>query len=52
MPSRTVTISKEKYDSLIKEVETLRNSGVYKRLLEFERNISLGKKLYRKDSGF
>jgi len=52
MSSETVTISREKYDALKKEVELLRNSKIYKRLLGFEKNISLGKKFYRKDLGF
>ena len=52
MNSKTVTISKEEYESLKREISVLRSSSIYKRLLEFEENISSGKKLYRKDLGF
>ena len=41
-----------KYEELKREVELLRNSKLYKRLLEFEKNISFGKKFYRKDLEF
>lgn len=48
----TVTIPREDYDQMKHELETLRRSDLYKRLLEFELNISQGKKLTRKDLGF
>ncbi len=35
-----------------REIEVLRNTQVYKRLLEFENNIAQGKKYTRKDLGF
>ncbi len=46
----TITIPKERYDNLLQEVETLRNSTLYKRLLECLENLK--KKEYtRKDLG-
>jgi len=48
----TVTITKEEYKSLKYEVRSLRNTMLYKRLLEFEKNIASGKNFYRKDLGF
>ncbi len=47
-----ITISKEKYFQVLRENETLRNTYLYKRLLEAERNIALGRKFTRKDIGF
>ena len=47
-----ITIPKMEFEQLHKELETLRNSGLYKRLLEFEKNISEGKKFTRADLGF
>ena len=47
----TVTISKKEYESLKQEIESLRNSSLYKRLLEFEKNI-IQKKFTRQDIGF
>ena len=48
----TVTISRGEYEEMKHELATLRKSDLYKRLLEFELNISQGKKLTRKDLGF
>jgi ABC-type long-subunit fatty acid transport system fused permease/ATPase subunit len=48
---QTITIPKEKFELLKREIETLRNTSIYKRLLEFEKNISI-KKFTRKDLGF
>ena len=48
----TITLPKSELEQLHKELETLRNSGLYKRLLEFEKNISEGSKFTRKDLGF
>ena len=48
----TITIPKEKYEQMKIEIELLRNSPLYKRLLEFEKNISEGKRYSRKDLGF
>ena len=47
----SVTISRSEFESMKKEIETLRNSRLYKRLLEFERNIS-EEALTREDLGF
>ena len=48
----TVTLLKEEFELLQKELEVLRSTSLYKRLLEFEQNISSGKKFTRKDLGF
>jgi PHD/YefM family antitoxin component YafN of YafNO toxin-antitoxin module len=48
----TVTITREEYEQLKGEVETLRESKLYQRLLEFEQNISKGRKFTRRDLGF
>ena len=47
----TITISKNEYAYLKQEVETLRNSRLYQRLLEFENNVKT-KKYTRADLGF
>jgi len=47
----TITIPKEKFEEMRMELEVLRNSKLYKRLLEFEQNIQ-GKRYTRKDLGF
>lgn len=49
---QTITLPKEEIEQLHRELETLRNSGLYKRLLEFEKNVSQGKRFARKDLGF
>ncbi len=48
----TITIEKTKFERMKEELAILRNSGLYKRLLEFEENISKGKKYTRADLGF
>jgi PHD/YefM family antitoxin component YafN of YafNO toxin-antitoxin module len=49
--AETVTIPKAKFEAMKEEIATLRNAKLYKRLLEFEKNIQ--KKRYtRKDLGF
>lgn len=40
------------FEQMKQELEVLRNSNLYKRLLEFEKNISQGRKYSRKDLGF
>jgi len=47
----TVTLSREEYESMQQELDTLRNSKIYKRLLEFEKNIE-EEKYTREDLGF
>jgi PHD/YefM family antitoxin component YafN of YafNO toxin-antitoxin module len=47
-----VSIPREEYDRLMLELENLRNTHLYKRLLEFEKNIKQGKSFKRKDLGF
>ena len=39
----TITIPKAELEQLHRELEILRNSSLYKRLLEFEKNIAEGK---------
>lgn len=48
----TIEIPKRQFEQMKIEIETLRNSGIYIRLLEFEKNVSEGKKYTRKDLGF
>ncbi|HII66282.1 TPA: hypothetical protein HA295_05935 [Candidatus Woesearchaeota archaeon] len=48
----TITIPKAEIEQLHRELETLRNLSLYKRLLEFEKNISEGKRFTRADLGF
>ncbi len=48
----TVTLPKAEYEQIQTELETLRHSTLYKRLLEFERNIAEGKKFSRNDLRF
>jgi len=47
--SEVVTISKEKYLGMKKEIDTLRKTKLYERLLEFEENIRAGRIYTRKD---
>jgi len=47
----TVTIPKAKFEQIRQELETLRNTALYKRLLQFEQNIK-EKKYSRTDLGF
>jgi len=49
---RTVILPKEKFEQMKQEIIFLRNSLIYKRLLEFERNIYKGRKFLREDLGF
>lgn len=48
----TITLPKAEFEQLQMELETLRNIDIYKRLLEFEKNISEGKRFTRADLGF
>lgn len=48
----TITLPKEKFEQMEQEIIFLRNSLIYKRLLEFEKNIIRGKKYSREDLGF
>ena len=47
----TITIPRVEYEQMKAEVETLRNTKLYKRLMEFEENIA-HKKYTRADLGF
>ena len=51
MNTETVTVLKEEYFQLVAEVETLRRTDLYKRLLQFTENIQK-KKFTRADLGF
>ncbi|MGM5485301.1 MAG: hypothetical protein ACQEP1_05520 [Nanobdellota archaeon] len=47
-----VTIPKEKYELMKREIRTLRDSKLYKRLAEFESDIRKNGNYTRKDLGF
>jgi len=49
---KTITMLKEEFEKMKLELETLRNSELYERLLEFEKNIKEGKIFTREDLGF
>lgn len=51
MKTEMVTLTKEKYDQIIIELETLRRTDLYKRLSQFMINIQK-KKFTRADLGF
>ena len=46
-----ITMPKIKFEKMTLEIQTLRNSKLYKRLLEFEGNIKK-KRFTREDLGF
>ncbi len=48
----TITIPRIEFEQIQEELRVLRKSSLYKRLLEFEENISKGKKYTRTDLGF
>jgi len=48
----TVIIPKIEFQKMQRELEMFRNSKLYLRLLEFEKNISNDKKFTRKELGF
>ena len=47
----TVTVSRTEYEQMKKELQTLRNSTLYKRLLEAQANVQK-EKFTRADLGF
>ena len=47
-----VTLPRDEYELMKQELATLRNTLIYKRLLEFEENICKGKRYGREDLGF
>jgi hypothetical protein len=51
MVTETVTLQKEEYQQMVAEIETLRRTDLYRRLLSFMENISK-KKFTRADLGF
>ena len=52
MVQETITIPKIEFERMKQQLELLKDSKLYQRLLEFEENISRGKKFTRKDLGF
>ena len=52
MGQELVTISKQRFEQMEQEIKILRNSKWYKRLLEFEKNLSEGKRFTRQNLGF
>ena len=48
----TITIPKIKFEKMKTELEVLRRSKLYIRMLEFEKNTAEGRKFTRKDLGF
>ena len=48
----TITLPKAEFEQLNRKIKILRNSRLYKKLLEFEKNIAEGKKFTRRDLGF
>jgi hypothetical protein len=48
----TITIPRVEFEQMRQELSVLRKSSLYKRLLEFEQNVSKGKKYTRADLGF
>ena len=51
MVTETITIPKEDYQLMVTEIETLRRTDLYKRLLAFVENIHK-RKFTREDLGF
>lgn len=51
MTTETITIPKEQFETMKEEIKLLKESRIYKRLLEFEQNILKGRKLSRVDLG-
>jgi len=48
----TITLPREVFFKMRRQLELLRSSKLYRRLLEFENNIIKGKKYTREDLGF
>jgi len=48
----TVTVPTEEFKQMKRELQTLRKSKLYKRLLEFEQHVAERKTYSRKDLGF
>ena len=47
-----IEVPRMQFEQMKEELEVLRNSKIYSRLLEFEQNILKGKKHTRVDLGF
>lgn len=48
----TVTLPRVEFEQMQEELKILRDSKLYQRLLDFEKNITTGKRYTRKDLGF
>lgn len=48
----TITMPRVEFEMMKQELELLKESRLYQRLLEFEENISKGRKFGRQDLGF
>ena len=48
----TITVPRQEFEMMKEEIKVLRNTHIYKRLLEFEADIAQGHKFTRKDLGF
>lgn len=48
----TITIPRAEFEMMKQELKVLRDSNLYKRLMEFEQNIAKGRKFSRADLGF
>lgn len=49
---RMISIPKQRFEGMQRELKILRKRRLYQRLLEFEQNITQGKKYTRADLGF
>ena len=47
-----ITLPKIEFEKMQEELRTLKNAKLYKKLLEFEKNLMDGKAYTRKDLGF
>ena len=50
--TETICIPKAEFELMKKEIKVLKESQIYKRLLEFENNLLKGKRFSRADLGF
>jgi len=49
---KTITIPRIQFEQMQMELQILRHTSIYARLLEFEKNIAQGRKFTRNDLGF
>lgn len=50
--SETIILPREDFNLMKREINTLRNTKLYIRLLEYMNNVLAGRKFTRKDLGF